>query len=75
MNPHIKIKKLQMALSRKGRKFTINHYQSFLQQSDKLITKYTVIEHSEKEKKVVLETFSLIAVLKFLADENKEGAG
>ena len=75
MNPHALIKKLQLSLSRKGRRFTVNQRQFYMQDSGKLLTKYTIVEQREGEKNIThMETYSLIAVLQYLADVSKEGA-
>ena len=75
MNPHSLIKKLQFALSQKGRRFTVNQRQFYMSDSGKLLTEYTVIEQRDGEKNIThLETYSPVHVIKYLSEINREGA-
>ena len=66
-------KKLQTALTLRGRYITINQTQAYSERLEKMCTKYILREKRTvlgKEKNVtLLETFRIADVVKFLAEE------
>lgn len=69
--------KLQKALTLKGRYITINQTQFYSEQLSKMCTKYFLKEKKEidgEEKNIILlETFRMIDIINFLADELNGG--
>lgn len=65
-------KKLQTALSQKGRIIKINQRQSYSERSQKMLTKYILQESGEKNGKPTtithLETYQMAEVVKKLAE-------
>lgn len=63
--------KLQKALLMQGRKIKINQMQAYFPKAEKMITKYVVIESKELKdrikNKTLLETYSMVDVVKLLA--------
>lgn len=63
--------KLQKALLMQGRKVKINQMQAYSSKAEKMITKYVVIESRELKgrikNKTLLETYSMVDVVKLLA--------
>lgn len=81
MNIKRQIKKLQTALSIKGRIIRINSYQFYSEQQGRMIDCYSLVEKqwrlNKKGKSVLkdvelLNTCSKIKVLQFLAEEYKQ---
>ena len=64
--------KLQKALTLNGRYITINQNQFYSEKLEKMCTKYVLKEKMEIDGKVqnvtLLETFSMVDVVNFLAD-------
>lgn len=68
MNPHRVISKLQRALSAKDILIVVKQDQFYASDSGKLLTKYTVSEQREGARNTkLLETYSVVEVVKFLA--------
>ena len=72
MNLHATARKLQTALCQKGRYFKINQVQSYSPKAERMVTKYLLIETNEvngrRVNTTILETYSLVDVVKTLAD-------
>jgi hypothetical protein len=68
-NIQSKINKLVMALKIKGRIIKINTSQFYLEDKDKVITKYIVYETQPKDGE---EIYGKVNVLKYLVDLYKE---
>ncbi|MFT8350047.1 hypothetical protein [Clostridium saccharoperbutylacetonicum] len=68
-NIQSKINKIVMALKVKGRIIKINTSQFYLEDKDKVITKYIVYETHPKEGE---EIYGKVNVLKYLVDLYKE---
>lgn len=71
MNIRTTAYKLQKALLMQGRKIKINQMQAYSPKAEKMITKYVVIENKEVKGKIknktLLETYSIVDVVKLLA--------
>ena len=69
--------KLQKALTLKGRYITINQTQFYSEQLSKMCTKYFLKEKKEidgeEKNTILLETFRMIDIINFLADELNGG--
>lgn len=64
--------KLQKALLIQGRKIKINQVQAYSSKSERMVTKYIVIESKELpggriKNKTLTETYSMVDVVKLLA--------
>lgn len=64
--------KLQKALLMQGRKIKINQVQAYSSKSERMVTKYIVIESKELpsgriKNKTLMETYSMVDVVKLLA--------
>jgi hypothetical protein len=68
-NPQSKINKLIMALKVKGRIIKINTSQFYIEDKDKVITKYIVYETRPKDGE---EIYGKVNVLKYLVSLYKE---
>ena len=71
MNLYATARKLQTALCQNGRIFKINQVQSYSTRAERMVTKYLLIETREHNGKrvntTILETYSLVDVVKMLA--------
>lgn len=64
--------KLQLALCQKGKHVKINQYQSYSEKSERMVTKFVLVEKREtpmgrKKDFTILETYRLDEVVKELA--------
>ena len=77
MNLYALARKLQRALIQKGRTIKINQSQIWLEETEKMATKYIVLErqtvNGKKKDTVLIESFRLEEIVKFLADLYKGG--
>ena len=69
--------KLQTALTLQGRYITINQTQAYSERLEKMCTKYILRERravlGKKKNVTLLETFRIVDVVKFLAEELNGG--
>lgn len=79
MNLHAIAKKLQMALSMKGKYISINQYQAWSNRAERMVTKFVVSEKrivKGKPKNVsICETYQMADVVKTLAALLNDGGG
>lgn len=72
MNLRRTASKLQTALCTKGKHIKINHYQTYSPKTDRMVTKYVLVEKRETPKGklkdfTILETYQMAEVVKELA--------
>lgn len=79
MNLRAIAKKLQIALSVKGKHISINQYQSWSDRAERMVTKFVVCEKrivKGKPKSVAIcETYQMADVVKTLASLLNDGGG
>lgn len=79
MNLHSTARKLQTALSARGRHIKINQYQSYSERAERMVTKLVVCEKRRiegKEKDVIIcATYQMADVVKTLAALLNDGGG
>lgn len=77
MNLHATARKLQTALTMKGRYIKINQFQSYSERAERMVTKFVLSEKrkvEDKEKDVVIcSTYQMADVVKNLAAILNEG--
>lgn len=77
MNLYATARKLQRALLQRGRTIKINQSQIWFDETERMATKYTVLErqmvNGKKKDSVLIESFRLEEIVKFLADLYKGG--
>ena len=77
MNLYATARKLQRALIQQGRMIKINQSQIWFEETERMGTKYTVLERQtvkgKKKDTVLIESFRLEEIVKFLADLYKGG--
>lgn len=79
MNIHAIARKLQLALSMKGKYISINQYQAWSDRAERMVTKFVVCERrivKGKPKNVsICETYQMAEVVKALASLLNDGGG
>lgn len=79
MNYHATARKLQTALSMRGRHIKINQYQSYSEKSERMVTKFVVCEKRNIDGKMkdvsICETYQMVDVVKALAHILNDGGG
>lgn len=79
MNLKVLMYKLQTALLCKGIKVKINQYQSYSEESKRMITKYVLTVPKQEEDKIknekLLESYRLSEVVQKLAELLRGGSG
>lgn len=79
MNLHATARKLQTALTQKGRYIKINQLQSYSERAERMVTKFVLFEKrnvEDKEKNVTIcSTYSMADVVKTLAAILNDGGG
>ena len=73
MNLHAIAKKLQMALSMKGKYISINQYQAWSDRAERMVTKYVLVERrmnsvGNMKDFVIMESYQMAEVVKRLAE-------
>lgn len=79
MNYHVTARKLQTALSMRGRHIKINQFQSYSEKAERMVTKFVVCEKQCIDGKMkdvaICETYRMVDVVKALAHILNDGGG